>query len=65
MGAGCDPAAKGYTVGGNKTALDCAKENNKPRMAALLEAAAACGREALRHERINGAISIEVPERQN
>ena len=38
MGAGCDPAAKSSS---GYTALDIAKAQNKPRMAALLEAAAA------------------------
>eukprot|EP01045_Picozoa_sp_COSAG04_P017567 COSAG04_NODE_1563_length_6327_cov_5.968690_3_plen_326_part_00 len=37
MGAGCNPAAKNSS---GRTALDLAKEKNKPRMAALLEAAA-------------------------
>ena len=36
LGAGCDPAAKSEHDG--KTALDYAKEWDKPRMAALLEA---------------------------
>ena len=38
VGAGCDPAAK---LKYGQTALDFAKEYGKPRMAALLEAAAA------------------------
>ena len=38
LGAGCDPAAKS-SIG--KTALEYAKANDKPRMAALLEAAEA------------------------
>ena len=43
LGAGCDPAAKDKSVGPGfgTTALDLAKELNKPRMAALLQAAAA------------------------
>eukprot|EP01045_Picozoa_sp_COSAG04_P010789 COSAG04_NODE_670_length_11367_cov_62.932109_6_plen_1225_part_00 len=38
LGAGCDPAAKAVS---GKTALDLAKQSNKPRKAALLAAAAA------------------------
>ena len=39
MGAGCDPAAESNVYNGQNTALGYAKETNKPRMAALLEAA--------------------------
>ena len=63
LGAGCDPAAKNVD---GKTALDWAKEKNKPRMAALLEAAAADPEATLvpfRAEVVLSLIHISEPTR--
>jgi len=58
MGAGCDPAAE--QAGGGSAPLELAKENNKPRMAALLQAVAGEKEATLAPYRAEAATLVQL-----